>query len=152
MDEDLFILFEPRIHLIPVKGKMALQCGSIAGRLDVRASSVLCDVIPYGDPPANSSILVRPQLPFFFKMLHSDILNGKPIGRRPLRFIDEKYAVAVSNQLATEVRADPARAAFNVHPFLQPRSLHGRGNQWPRECLSHLDDPSFWASCVLLHL
>src|ERR1700692_4446403 len=37
MNEDLLILLEPRVHLIPEKGEVALQCGSIISRFSVSA-------------------------------------------------------------------------------------------------------------------
>ncbi|HYB08843.1 MAG TPA: hypothetical protein VEJ16_04170 [Alphaproteobacteria bacterium] len=61
--EDLFILFEPDIHLVPEKGKVALCSGSIAERLDVSASGILRHAIAYNDAPTNSARAL-PQLVF----------------------------------------------------------------------------------------
>src|SRR5215471_15116774 len=77
-------------------------------------------------------------------MLHPDIRNRKPVGRRPLRFIDEENMLAVGDQLATKVSPYPARAAFDVYSLLQPGPLLGSWNDRSCECLSHLESPSFW--------
>src|SRR5215469_11933843 len=53
MNEDLLILLEPRVHLIPEKGEVALQCGSIISRFEVSASCVLSDAILCHQVPAN---------------------------------------------------------------------------------------------------
>ena len=41
MNEDLLILLEPRVHIIPEKGEVALQCGSILSRFEVSAGCVV---------------------------------------------------------------------------------------------------------------
>jgi len=66
------------------------------------------------------------------------------LARRPLRFIDEENVLAVGDQLATEVRPHPARAAFDVYSFLQPGPLLGSWNHRSYECLSHLEPPFSW--------
>src|SRR5262245_18545400 len=53
MNEDLLVLLEPRVHLIPEKGEVALQCGSIISRFKVSAGCVLSDAILYLQVPAN---------------------------------------------------------------------------------------------------
>ena len=53
MNEDLLILLEPRVHPIPEKGEVALECGSIISRFEVSAGCVLSDAILYGQVPAN---------------------------------------------------------------------------------------------------
>ena len=53
MNEDLLILLEPRVHLIPVKGEVALQCRWITSRFDVSAGRVVSDAILYHQAPAN---------------------------------------------------------------------------------------------------
>src|SRR5262245_20077970 len=53
VNEYLLILLEPRVHLIPVKGEMAVQCRSMISRTDVSAGSVLSDAILYHQAPAN---------------------------------------------------------------------------------------------------
>src|ERR1700721_2296284 len=58
MNEDLLILFEPRAHLIPEKGEVALQCGSIISRFEESAGCVLRDAMLYH--PAKG---VRPSCP-----------------------------------------------------------------------------------------
>jgi hypothetical protein len=45
MNEDLLILLEPRVHLVPEKGEVALQGCSIIGRFDVGADRIVSDLI-----------------------------------------------------------------------------------------------------------
>ena len=47
MNEDLLILLEPRVHLIPVKGEVALQCRSMTSWFEVSAGRVVSDAILY---------------------------------------------------------------------------------------------------------
>src|SRR5215475_13889631 len=75
-------------------------------------------------------------------MLHPDVRDRKPVGRRPLRFIDEENVLAVGDQPAAKVRPYPARAAFDVYSLLQPGALLGSRNDRSCECLSHLESPS----------
>ena len=121
MNEDLLILFEPRVHLIPEKGEVALQCGSIISRFEVSAGCVLSDAILYHQVPANG---VR-RLVCRLQILDPDIRNRKPVGRRSLRFRDEENVLAVGDQLATKVRPHPAKATFDVYSLLQPGPLLG---------------------------
>src|SRR5215471_9038980 len=79
-------------------------------------------------------------------MLHPDIRNRKPVGRRSLRFIDEENVLAVGDQLATKVRPYAARAAFDVYSLIQPSPLLGCWSDRSCECLSHLESPSFWGT------
>ena len=53
MNEDLLILLEPRVHIIPEKGEVALQCGSIISWFEVSAGCVVSDPILYHQVPAN---------------------------------------------------------------------------------------------------
>src|SRR5262249_961514 len=59
MNEDFFILLEPRVHLIPVKGEVTFQCGLMLFRSGVSAGRVLSDAIRYHQAPASG---VRPLL------------------------------------------------------------------------------------------
>src|SRR5262249_51786923 len=140
MNEDLFIFFEPRIHLVPIEGEVPRQRGSIASRLDVSASGIGRRSIPCDDTPANN-VRALPHLVLSVKVPHRDVRNWEPICRRPSRLIEEKGAFTAGAQLTGEVRADPPRAAFDMHPLLQPGPLHAGWNEGPRECLSHLDVP-----------
>src|SRR5262245_52401926 len=139
MNEDLLILLEPRVHLIPEKGEVALQCGSIIGRFEVSAGCVLSDAILYHQVPANG---VR-RLVCRLQILHPDIRNPKPVGRRSLRFIDKENVLAVGDQLASKVRPHPARATFDVYSVLKPGPLLGGWNNRSCKYLSHLESPSF---------
>src|SRR6516225_8345535 len=137
MNEDLFVLLEPRVHLIPVKSEVIFQCRSSAGRIGVSAGRVVGDAILYHQAPANGVCrLLR-----LLQILHPDIRSRKPVSRRPLRFIDEENVLAVGDQLSAKVRPYSARAAFDVYPLLQPRPLLGSRNNWSCGCLSHLESP-----------